>query len=118
MRHLLAASAATLLLSVATAFAADPVGSYSVAGVNPGGGSHYSGTVTVEKTGQTYRVIWLVGGTRYVGTGIGDKDFLAVSYKAGNDTGLALYGATSGDWSGVWTYANGRQIGTEAWKRE
>ena len=117
MRHLFAASAAALLLSAATAFA-DPVGSYSVEGHNPGGGSEYRGTVTVEKTGQTYRVIWVVGGTRYVGTGIGTKDFIAVSYKAGNDTGLALYGAEGEDWQGVWTYSGGRQIGTEIWKRE
>lgn len=117
MRHLFALSAAALL-SAATAFAADPVGSYSVAGNNPGGGSKYGGTVTVETTGQTYRVIWIVGGTRYVGTGIGDKDFLAVPYKADSDTGLALYGADGGKWAGVWTYAGGHQIGAEVWKRE
>ena len=63
----------------------------------------------MEKTGQTYRVIWIVGGTRYVGTGIGDKDFLAVSYMVGSDTGLALYGADGGNWAGVWTYADGRR---------
>ena len=118
MRHLFAASAAAFLLTAATAFA-DPVGSYSVVGNNPGSGSKYRGTVTVEKTGQTYRVIWVVAGTRYVGTGIGDKEFIAVSYKAGsNDTGLALYGADGDDWQGVWTYSNGRQIGTEVWTRE
>ena len=73
----------------------------------------------MEKTGQTYRVIWVVAGTRYVGTGSGDRDFIAVSYKAGsNDTGLALYGAEGEDWQGVWTYAGGRQVGTEVWKRE
>jgi len=43
---------------------------------------------------------------------------LAVSYKAGNDTGLALYGANGSNWSGVWTFANGRQIGTEVCNRE
>ncbi len=118
MHRLLAVSAAALLLSAATAFAADPTGEYSVAGSNPGSGSRYGGTVTVEKTGQTYRVVWVVGGQRYVGTGIGDKDFLAVSYRSGNETGLALYGAKGDNWSGVWTYANGRQIGTEVWTRE
>ncbi len=87
-------------MSAATAFAADPVGSYSVAGSNSGGGSKCSGTVTVEKTGQTYRVVWIVGGTRYVGTGIGDKDFLAISYEAGSDTGLALYGSDGGNLAG------------------
>jgi hypothetical protein len=49
MRHLFAVSAAAFLLTATTAFA-DPVGSYSVVGNNPGGGSKYRGTVTVEKT--------------------------------------------------------------------
>src|SRR5664280_1264646 len=62
MRHLFAVSAAALLWSAASAFAADPVGSYSVQGSNPGNRGNYSGTVTVEKTGETYRVIWVVAG--------------------------------------------------------
>jgi len=111
-------AAAALALSVATAFAADPVGSYDVEGSNPGGGSSYSGTVEIEKTGQTYKVVWDVGGTRYVGTAIGDRDFLAVSYRSGNSTGLALYAAEGGNWKGIWTYHDGRQIGTERWKRQ
>jgi hypothetical protein len=118
MRHLFVVSAAALLLSAATAFAAEPVGHYSIAGTNPSGGGKYSGTVSVEKTGQTYSVIWIVGSTRYVGTGIGDKNFLAVSYKSGTETGLALYGSDGGNWAGVWTYAGGSQMGTEVWKRE
>ncbi|HEY5216231.1 MAG TPA: hypothetical protein VIJ17_04980 [Pseudolabrys sp.] len=118
MRPMLAVSAAVLLWSAATAFAADPVGSYTVAGANPGGKGEYTGTVTVEKTGETYRVIWLVGGTRYIGTGIGNKDFIAVSYKSGSDTGLALYGADGGNWTGIWTYAGGRQVGPKLWKHQ
>jgi hypothetical protein len=118
MRQLLAVSAAALLWSAATAFAADPVGEYSVEGANPGGGSQYSGTVKVEKTGDTYRVIWVVGGTRYIGTGVGNNEFIAVSYKSGSETGLALYGSDGENWKGIWTYAGGRQIGAEIWKRE
>jgi len=110
-------SAAALVWSAA-AFATDPVGHYEVEGSNPGGGGSYTGTVTVQKTGDTYRVVWDVGGTRYIGTGIGDRTFLAVSYKSGNNTGLALYSAEGEDWKGIWTYAGGRQIGPEAWKRE
>jgi hypothetical protein len=114
MRHLFAVCAAALLWS-ATAFA-DPVGRYAVEGTNPGGGSQYTGTVTVEKIGQTYRVIWVVGSTRYVD--IGDHDFIAASYKSGNDSGLSLYDADGDNWSGVWAYAGVRQMGTEVWKRE
>ena len=118
MRQLSMFAAAALVFSAAAALAAEPAGSYRVEGTNPGSGSSYSGTVTVERTGQTYRVVWVVGGTRYIGTGIGDKNFIAVSYRSGSDTGLALYGAEGGNWTGVWTYAGGRALGAEVWKRE
>ncbi len=116
MRYLFVIAA--LLWSVAAAFADDPVGKYSVEGTNPGGGSEYSGSVSVEKTGETYRVVWVVGDKRYVGTGIGNKDFIAVSYKSGNDTGLALYAPDGDDWKGIWAYSGARIMGTEVWKRE
>jgi len=97
---------------------ADPVGTYEVEGSNPGGSGNYTGTVTVERTGDTYRVTWAIGGTRYVGTGIGTKDFIAVSYRSGNNTGLALYGEDGGNWTGIWTYAGGKKVGAEHWKRQ
>ena len=109
--------AAALLWSVATAFAADPVGSYDVRGNNPDG-SKYTGTVTVTQTGQTYRVVWRIGNTRYTGTAIGDKNFLAVSYQSGNESGLALYGADGGNWKGIWTYSGGTSMGSELWSRD
>jgi hypothetical protein len=104
MRVITAILAAAALTWSAAAFAADPVGTYDVRGSNPGGGSSYRGTV--------------IGGTRYVGTGIGNKDFIAVSYKSGSDTGLALYGASGGNWTGIWTYAGGKEVGPEVWMRE
>ncbi len=117
MLRVVVVAVATALWSAA-ACAAEPVGSYAVEGSNPGGGGSYRGSVTVERTGETYRVVWVVGGTRYVGTGIGNKEFIAVSYRSGNDTGLAMYGADGGNWKGIWTYAGGRQIGEETWKRQ
>jgi hypothetical protein len=116
MRYLFVAAA--LIWSATSAFAADPVGKYTVEGSNPGHGSHYEGTVTVSKNGDTFRVIWVVGNTRYIGTGIGNDKFIAVSYRSGNETGLALYGAEGDNWEGVWTYAGGNKIGTEVWTRE
>ncbi|MGI8527253.1 MAG: hypothetical protein ACR2K5_13970 [Pseudolabrys sp.] len=111
------AVAAALLFGI-TAALGDPVGRYNIEGANPGSGGQYRGTVTVEKTGDTYRVTWIVGGARYVGTGIGDRNFIAVSYKSGSNTGLALYGAQNDNWTGVWTYAGGTQMGTEHWTRQ
>jgi hypothetical protein len=111
----LATAVAAVTLSAAVALA-DPVGSYRVNGNNPGGGGGYSGSVNVQRTGQTYRVTWDIGNQTFVGTGIGSRDFLAVSYRSGSQTGLALYAQQSdGTWEGVWTYAEGRQIGAEKW---
>lgn len=119
MRYLLAICTAVLLWGPASAFAADPVGRYFVQGTNPGSSSRYDGSVSVERTGQTYRVVWVVGNRRYVGTGIGDENFIAVSYKSNRgDTGLALYGASGNNWTGVWAYAGSREIGSEVWQRQ
>jgi hypothetical protein len=118
MHKLLALSAVVVLTTATAAFAADPVGDYRVEGANPGGSGGYRGTVSVSKTGETYRVVWVVGTTRYIGTGIGNKDFIAVSYRSGNDTGLALYGAEGGNWTGVWAYFGGKEVGAERWLRQ
>ncbi len=109
---------AAVVFSTLVAFAGEPEGNYRVVGSNPGGGSRYSGTVMVEKTGQTYRVTWDIGGQTYVGTGIGSSEGLAVSYRSGNQTGLAIYGAKGNDWEGVWAFTNGRTVGGEAWTRQ
>jgi hypothetical protein len=95
---------------------ANPVGKYVNRGTK-GNGTPFSGVVTVSKTGDTYRVVWVVAGQTYTGTGIGSDDFLAVSYRSGNDTGLALYNRKSdGSWVGIWTYAGGQRIGTDVWQ--
>lgn len=106
-----------LLWGVATAFAADPLGTYDVQGTSPDG-STYTGTATVAQTGQTYKVIWEIGDDKYIGTAIGNKDFLAISYTSGSQSGLALYGADGGNWKGIWTYAGGTTMGSEIWKRQ
>ena len=114
---LIAALVAGGLMADAPAFAGDPAGTYSVAGSNRGGRGRYSGTVTVERTGDTFRVTWDIGNQTYVGTGIGSEKGLAVSYRSGNQTGLAIYGANGNNWEGVWTYTGGREVGGEAWTR-
>ena len=85
------ATCAAILFGTLTAFAGEPAGRYSVVGSNPGGGARYQGTVTVEPTGETFRVTWDIGGQTFVGTGIGTNRGIAVSYRSGNQTGLAIY---------------------------
>jgi hypothetical protein len=110
------AASAFLLVSAGLALA-DPVGSYNVHGTNPKGHGTYSGAVTVQKTGDTYKVKWVIGDSTYTGTGIGSDKFIAVTYTSDDDqTGLALYAQSAGGgWEGVWTYTGSRNIGTENW---
>ena len=127
--------AAAIISALAIPALAGPEGSYSVAGKNPGNGSAYSGTVTVTRTGETYRVVWDIGGTTFTGSGLGaapvkgstvmgpadDADYvLAVGYISGpKNFGLAYYvEQDDGTWKGIWTYGGGEQIGTENWTRK
>lgn len=115
-------SAALMTIVLWTASAApvkadDPVGRYTVTGTNPGNRGTYSGSVVIDKTGDTYRVVWQIGNDRYIGTGIGNDQFIAVSYKFGSDTGLALYSASGAGWKGIWAYSGGQTLGSEIWSR-
>jgi hypothetical protein len=114
--RIFSAALVSLVLFASPAFADAIEGQFRVRGTNPGGGSAYAGTVTVQKTGDTYQVVWQIEGARYVGTGIGGPEGLAVTYRSGNDTGVAIYvPGSQGGFDGVWTYAGARQIGQERW---
>ena len=127
------ASAAALAFLPLTA-AAGPEGTYLAQGTGPGGQGAYSGTVTVQRTGQTYQVLWNVGGQEYIGTGLGasnvngsftmgpaspDDIAIAISYVTNGSFGLTFYvEQPNGQWSGIWTYGGAQQIGTETWTRQ
>jgi hypothetical protein len=90
--------------------------------------------VTVSRNGETYRVIWDIGGTRFTGSGLGaapvkgssvmgpasaNDNVLAVGYVSGSrNFGLAYYvERPNGTWEGIWTYGGSDKIGTETWTR-
>jgi hypothetical protein len=115
MRSVLGLAFALALSAVSAV--ADPIGTYEVSGTKPGSGSHYSGTVTVKRTGDTFLVAWDIAGTRQVGVGLGDDDFLAVSYGANNSFGIAFYRPEKDGWKGDWAPAGSQSVGTEIWTR-
>jgi len=91
---------------------AGPEGSYKVEGKAPDG-STYSGTATVTATGQTFKVTWVIGGDKYVGTAVGNDDFFAVTYGTGGSNGLAVYGRKDEGWVGIWTTSGDTKVGAE-----
>ena len=112
-------AAVALLASATIALAGDPAGSYAVTGSNPGSaGSQYAGSVSVQKTGDTYLVIWNIGSQTFVGTGVARDNGFSVTYRSGGLTGIAVYSASGDNWDGTWAFADDHRIGTEAWTRK
>ena len=105
-----------LLLSIGVTLA-DPEGTYDMTGVNPGNGTKYSGTVVVQRTGDTFQVTWTVNRQQIIGIGIGKSDYLAVSYRSGNTIGVAVYSQSEDGWIGIWAPVGSRELGSETWKR-
>jgi hypothetical protein len=123
----------TTLITLTLSALAGPEGTFTLRGTNPGGQGEYSGTVSVRQTGQTYSVIWNVGGVKYTGTGLGAENSrgystmgpasssdssIAISYISDGTFGLAYYvEQDDGTWRGIWTYGGSDKIGTEIWSR-
>lgn len=115
--------------------AADPTGTYSVIGMNPDNGKKYTGTVKVTRAGETYNVVWDIGGNQSIGTGIGakftgenqfgvgpagkDDTAISIGYMSGRDSfGIAMYfEQPDGTWKGIWTYKGSKQVAGEIWTR-
>ena len=73
--------------------AANPVGSYSVAGENPEESTRYDRTVSIERYGQVYNVFWNIGGEEFRGTGIGAATVngeMMFSSATSNDTAISI----------------------------
>ncbi len=102
---------------VSPASAAQFETSYTVHGSQAGTSRPYSGSVSVRQTSaSTYQVVWFIAGQTFTGTGIGNTDGLAVAYKSGSQTGIAIYHQLpSGEVEGVWTYAGGTEVYDERW---
>ncbi len=94
-----------------------PSGTYKVNGTNPDGSTKYQGSVTVTKTGDTYKVEWTIGTEDIVGTAIGNDDVLSVGYASGTQPGVALFTSKDGNWGGIWSYLGQTSMGQEAWSK-
>ena len=117
MRFVIALCA--LILSAGVAWAAeqaDPVGHYSVKGQNPSK-AMYNGHVSVTKKGETYDVVWKIGGETITGVGISVENNFSVAYQSGKDVGLAVYQKNpDGTWLGLWTIEGAGRVGLEQWQ--
>jgi len=105
-----------------TARALDIVGTYDVKGTNPVDQKEYTGTLTIAQTGQTYKVLWDLSGTKYLGTGILLGDTLSVTYMDEQKSwfGVVIYKITADGKTleGKWAAFMGDALGSETLTRK
>jgi hypothetical protein len=107
-------AAAFLILSTASAFAADLPGKYKVDGTNADG-STYSGTAEIVATSEvTCRIKWKTGSTSSEGICMRNGNSFAAGYVLGKEIGLVVYEIMDdGTLDGVWTIADSEGVGKE-----
>jgi hypothetical protein len=106
--------ALTLALCLALPAMAQRAGVYEVRGTNPDG-TAYTGLLQLRQAGiVSWLVLWQVGGERIEGVGMSAGSTLAVTYRAGNTQGMAIYEILAdGSMTGQWTLVGSSGIGTE-----
>ena len=94
-------------------------GLYRVEGNGPGPDQAYTGEAQVKKTGDTYTVVWRIGESGHVGTGILTADVLSIFFQPldrRGAPGVASFRVIEGKISGgSWTVLGGKVVGQERW---
>lgn len=110
-------TAFSLLAFPSLALALDIAGSYRLEGANPGEAGRYTGTAEVSRTGDTFQVIWRIGGQVQQGTGILLNDVFSITYQQdGALPGIAVYEVgQDGVLSGTWAPVGSPSVGIEVW---
>jgi len=118
-RFATAALAAALVLAAVPHARAGLEGQYVIRGTNPSG-QQYKGRAAIKSAEGVYQVVWKIGESKHVGTGILKNDMLSVVYRAtgrGKRPGLVVYQVQDdGSLVGVWVGLGKTETGTERWR--
>ena len=87
-------------------------GQYQVSGQMPNGQS-YSGTLSLQKTGDTFQAQWAIGNTIYNGVGMLSGDLLVIGYGYGQGFGVVEYAFNRNQANGRWAMGGGQSLGIE-----
>ena len=114
-----ASLATALAFSIVGARAEGIEGFYRVEGTGPESDQAYKGEAQVKKTGDTYTVVWRIGESGHVGTGILTSDVLSIFFQPldrRGAPGVASFRVIEGKIAaGTWTVLGGKVVGTERW---
>jgi hypothetical protein len=102
------------LLAAGSAARAEGPGRYKVEGNNGKPGTDYTGTATITRTGETWRISWTVGDDKYDGFAVGDGRVLSATFASSGSTGAALLVSDDkGGYISVWAFKGDTTTGVE-----
>ena len=94
-------------------------GVYRVEGHSPGSTDTYRGQAQIKKTGDTYTVVWRIGESGHVGTGILTGNVLSIFFQPLDRRaapGIASFLIEDDRVTqGTWTVLGGNSVGVERW---
>lgn len=94
-------------------------GMYRVEGHSPGSRDVYKGEAQIKKTGATYSVVWRIGESGHVGTGILTENVLSVFFQPLDRRaapGIASFQVVEDKVvNGTWSVLGGNVVGVERW---
>ena len=97
-------------------------GRYRVEGSNPGKPeATYRGRAEIRKSGETYSIVWEIGRSRQIGTGLLTGDVLSIVFRSveGAGGGVASFAVRDGAVAGgAWAATGATVAGTEHWTIE
>jgi hypothetical protein len=94
-------------------------GLYRIEGHSPGSSEVYKGEAQIKRTGDTYTVVWRIGESGHVGTGILTGNVLSVFFQPLDrraPPGVASFlVAADKVTEGTWTVLGANEVGVERW---
>lgn len=96
-------------------------GDYEIVGSGAEGQNAYNAEARVQRTGETFSIVWKVGEVGYIGTGIVSDETLSVVFQPlvpNARAGVASYQIEDDTVvGGTWTILGTKAIGIETWTR-
>lgn len=89
-----------------------------ILGENPGGRSHYTGHVNIERRDDIYHFHWYAPRDSYIGNGVRIGNIMVVGYALGRAPGTIAYCVRGGELDGVWSYADETRLGRETLRKQ
>ena len=79
-------------------------GDYSIIGSTTDGDGEYTGSLSISRKGEVYKLIWTTGNGKFTGTGLITKGVLSAVWHQADDIGVSSFIIEEGKLVGTWAY--------------